>query len=43
MAAVAPDLAGRVSAGIGALILSVGRFGSNRLVRRCEMLLTGWF
>jgi len=43
MAAVTPDLAGRVSAGIGALILSVGRFGSDRLVRRCEMLLTGWF
>jgi hypothetical protein len=43
IAAVAPDLAGRVSAGIGAVILSVGRFGSNRLVRRCEMLLTGWF
>jgi hypothetical protein len=43
MAAVAPDLAGRVSAGIGALILALGRFGSDRLVRRCEMLLTGWF
>jgi hypothetical protein len=43
MAAVVPDLAGRVSAGIGALILAVGRFGSDRLVRRCEGLLTGWF
>lgn len=43
MAAVAPDLAGRVCAGFGALILSVGRFGSNRLVCRCEMLLTGRF
>jgi hypothetical protein len=43
MAAVAPGLAGRVSAGIGALILAVGRFGSDGLVRRCERLLTGWF
>jgi hypothetical protein len=43
MAAVVPELAGRASAGIGALILSVGRFGSDRLVLRCEMLLTGWF
>lgn len=43
MAAVAPDLAGRACAGIGALILALGRFGSDRLVRRCEMLLTGWF
>jgi hypothetical protein len=43
MAAVAPELAGRVSAGVGALILSVGRFGSDRLVRRWETVLTGWF
>jgi hypothetical protein len=43
MAAIAPDLAGRVSAGIGALILAVGRFGSDNLVRRCEKLLTAWF
>jgi hypothetical protein len=43
MAAVAPELAGRVSAGLGALILAVGRFGSDRIVRRCEILLTGWF
>lgn len=43
MAAVAPGLAGRVSAGVGALILAVGRFGSDRLVRRCELLLTGWW
>jgi hypothetical protein len=42
-AAIAPSLAGRVSAGIGALILSVGRFGSDRVVLRCETLLTGWF
>jgi hypothetical protein len=43
LAAVAPSLAGRVCAGIGAAILSVGRFGSDRLVLRCETLLTGWF
>jgi len=43
MAAVAPELAGRICAGIGALILSLGRFGSDRFVLRCEMLLTGWF
>ena len=43
MAAVAPELAGRISAGIGALILSAGRFGSDRFVLRCETLLTGWF
>jgi len=43
MAAVAPELAGRVCAGIGALILGMGRFGSDRFVLRCEMLLTGWF
>jgi hypothetical protein len=41
LAAVAPSLAGRVSAGIGAVILSAGRFGSDRFVRRCETLLTG--
>lgn len=43
MAAVAPELAGRISAGMGALILAAGRFGSDRFVLRCEMLLTGWF
>ncbi len=43
LAAVAPPLAGRVCAGIGAVILSMGRFGSDRFVRRCEMLLTRWF
>ena len=41
-AAVSPSLAGRVCAGIGALILGAGRFGSDQFVRRCEMLLTGW-
>ncbi len=43
MAAPAPALAGRICAGIGAAILSAGRFGSDRFVRRCEQLLTGWF
>ena len=42
-ALVAPPLAGRVCAGVGAVILSAGRFGSDRFVLRCEMLLTGWF
>lgn len=43
MAAAAPEGAGRVSAGVGALVLSVGRFASDRAVRRWETLLTGWF
>ena len=43
LAAVAPALGGRVCAGIGAVVLSIGRFGSDRVVRRCEGLLTGWF
>jgi hypothetical protein len=43
IAAIAPELAGRICAGIGALVLVLGRFGSDRLVLRCEMLLTGWF
>ena len=42
LAAVFPSLAGRVCAGVGAVIMSAGRFGSDRFVRRCEMLLTGW-
>ena len=42
LAVVAPSLAGRVSAGIGAIVLSAGRFGSDRFVRRCETVLTGW-
>jgi len=42
LAAIAPSLAGRVCAGIGAVVLSAGRFGSDRFVRRCEMVLTGW-
>ena len=43
MADVAPALAGRICAGIGAAILAAGRFGSDRFVLRCERLLTGWF
>jgi hypothetical protein len=43
LAAVSHPLAGRVCAGCGALILSTGRFGSDRFVRRCELALTGWF
>jgi hypothetical protein len=42
MAAVAPAVAGRICAGIGAVILSAGRFAPDRFVLRCEMLLTGW-
>jgi hypothetical protein len=43
LAAVSPALAGRICAGVGALVLSAGRFGSDRFVRRCELALTGWF
>lgn len=42
LAAVSPALGGRICAGIGAVILSAGRFGSDRFVVRCESLLTGW-
>ncbi|MEP7243297.1 MAG: hypothetical protein ABI885_06375 [Gammaproteobacteria bacterium] len=42
LAAVAPDIGGRVCAGIGTVILAAGRFGSDRFVCRCEMVLTGW-
>lgn len=43
LASVAAPLAGRICAGIGAVILSVGRFGPDRWVRRCQSLLTGRF
>jgi hypothetical protein len=43
LAAVAPVLAGRISAAIGGLILAAGRFGTDRFVLRCERLLTGRF
>ncbi len=42
LAAVTPWYSGRASAAIGVVFLSIGRFGSDRLVRRCEALLTGW-
>jgi hypothetical protein len=42
LAAISAPLAGRICAGIGAVILSVGRFGSERLLRRGERL-TAWF
>jgi hypothetical protein len=43
LAAVAHPLAGRISAALGAVLLTMGRFGSDRFVRRCELALTGWF
>jgi hypothetical protein len=42
LAAIASPLAGRVCAGIGALILAVGRFGSDRLMQRCRSFVTGY-
>jgi hypothetical protein len=42
LAAVTPWWSGRACALIGVVFLSVGRFGSDRFVRRCESLLTGW-
>lgn len=41
LAAIASPLAGRVCAGIGALILAVGRFGSDDLMRRCRVFVKG--
>ena len=41
LATIASPLAGRVCAGIGALVLAVGRFGSDGLMRRCRALLRG--
>jgi hypothetical protein len=43
LAQAAPELAGRICAGVGAVVLSAGRFGSDQFVRRCETALTGWF
>jgi hypothetical protein len=43
LAAVAHPFAGRISAALGAALLAMGRFGSDRFVRRFEMALTGWF
>jgi hypothetical protein len=41
LAAISSPLAGRVCAGIGALILAFGRFGSERVMQRCRALVTG--
>ena len=43
LAAMAHPLAGRITAAMGAVLLSMGRFGSDRFVLRCELALTGWF
>jgi hypothetical protein len=40
-AAAAPWWSGRACALIGVVFLSIGRFASDRFVRRCESLLTG--
>jgi hypothetical protein len=40
LAASVSPLAGRICAGIGALILATGRFGSDDLMRRCRALMT---
>ena len=42
LAAASPWWGGRACAFIGVVFLSIGRYGSDRLVRRCESLLTGW-
>ncbi len=41
LAAVAPALAGRAAAGIGAIILSFGRFGPDQLVQQFSNRLRG--
>jgi len=42
LATVTPWWSGRACAFIGLVFLSLGRFASDRIVRRCESLLTGW-
>jgi hypothetical protein len=42
LAAATPWWSGRACALIGVVFLSIGRFASDRFVRRCESLLTGW-
>jgi hypothetical protein len=37
-----PWWSGRACAFIGLVFLSIGRFASDRFVRRCESMLTGW-
>ena len=42
LAAHTPWWSGRASVAIAVVFLSIGRFGSDRFVRRCEQMLTGW-
>ena len=42
LASAAPPIAARACALIGAVILAIGRFGSDRLVSRVQQLMTGW-
>jgi hypothetical protein len=42
LAAHTPWWSGRAGALVGVVFLSIGRYGSDRLVRRCEALLSGW-
>jgi hypothetical protein len=42
LAAVTSWWAGRACALVGAIFLAVGRYGSDRVVRRCGSLLSGW-
>jgi hypothetical protein len=42
LANATPWWSGRACAFIGVVFLSIGRFASDRIVRRCESLLTGW-
>jgi hypothetical protein len=42
LASATPWWSGRASAFVGVIFLSIGRFASDRIVRRCESLLTGW-
>jgi hypothetical protein len=40
LSALVSPLTGRICAGVGALILAVGRFGSDNLMHRCRALVT---
>jgi hypothetical protein len=39
---ITPWWSGRACALIGVVLLSIGRYASDRFVRRCESLFTGW-
>jgi hypothetical protein len=41
LAALTPWWAGRACALVGVVFLSIGRYGSDRFVRRCESLFAG--